>query len=248
MISNVRTTQRALIEQLQPQPDWRILILAGANDDLALVLSPLVKHITLICRAPEHVRHAEEAAAKAQQNNIVFAVHDPNHLPYEDRSFDLILCDHAAHKLPDTKKWLLEASRIIRPQGLLLIRTLSVPGTRLRGKKAHQLRESAEYINALCQLHCPTHRRYYSQNQWEDLLMDAGFDIQGAETSACWFDFTAWVDGSSLADKDRLRLRAMLIQAPKKAHEFLTPKISGDRIKFRLPEITILANSKANTI
>jgi len=45
---------------------------------------------------------------------------------------------------------------------------------------------------------------------------------------------------------DRLRLKAMLIQAPEKAREFLTPQFSGDRIRFHLPEITILATLQAN--
>lgn len=245
---NVRTTQRDFAAFIAPKPDWRILLLAGDNADAipARQFAAHVSHLTVVCRSAEQARKCTEPAANALGSHIVYTTHDPNQLPYEDGSFDLVICFHIVHELLDTTAWLLEASRIIRPQGSLVIRTLSVPGTRLRGKKARKLRESAEYINAIFQLHSPSDGRYDSQNQWEDLLMGTGFDIQNIETSVQLFDFTTWVDKASLTHRDRLRLQAMLIQAPEKANEFLTPQFSGDKIEFRLPEITILAVSKAN--
>jgi hypothetical protein len=147
----------------------------------------------------------------------------------------------------NTRAWLSEAARIICPQGLMVITSYLVPGTRLRGKKARKLRESAEYLNAFCQLRSPTHQGYYSQNSWEDLLLGVGFDLRHLETSDKLFDFARWADETALTSKDRLRLKVMLVQAPEKAREFLTLQFSGDRIQFRLPEISILAKSKANT-
>ncbi len=158
---------------------------------LAMQFAPHVSHLTAVCRSPEQARKCTEAAANAHGSPIIYTAHDPDHLPYEDGSFDLVICVHIVHELLDTTAWLLEASRIIRPQGSLMIRTLSVPGTRLRGKKARKLRESAEYINAFFQLRSPRDGRYYSQNQWEDLLMETGFDIQDDGNKACnYFDFT----------------------------------------------------------
>ena len=77
--------------------------------------------------------------------------------------------------------------------------------------------------------------------------MGSGFDIQRLETVDKLFDFAQWADEAALSSKDRMRLKVMLVQAPEKAREFLTARFSGDRIQFRLPEITILAKSKANT-
>ena len=129
----------------------------------------------------------------------------------------------------------------------MAVETYLVPGTRLRGKKARKLREVDRYLNAFYQLRNPKHQRYYSQNGWKDLLMGSGFDIQRLETADKLFDFESWADEAALAGKDLLRLKVMLVQAPEKVREFLTVQFSGDKIHFRLPEITILAKSKANT-
>ena len=128
----------------------------------------------------------------------------------------------------------------------MILTTYLVPGTRLRGKKARKLCQAADYLNAFAQLRSPKHQRYYSQLDWEDLLAKAGFDIQRCETADKYFAFSQWAWEAQLSGMDRLRLKAMIIQAPEKAREFLTPQFSGDRIQFRLPEITILATSNAN--
>lgn len=235
-----------LVKLVQPRPEWRILVTAGDDISLALALAPHVNHVTLICPTARQAQEVEESAAEACLGNIVCNIHDPEYLPYADDSFDLLVCHHTAHTLHDANAWLLEAGRILRPQGMMAVKTYLVPGTRLRGKKARKLREADHYLNAFCQLHDPKHQRYYSQNGWEDLLMGSGFDIQRLETADKLIDFAQWADEAALAGKDRLRLKVMLVQAPEKACEFLTTRFSGDRIQFRLPEFTILAKSKAS--
>ena len=236
-----------LLKLAQFRPEWRILVLAGANIHLALEFAPHVNHVTLICPTLEQAQAAQGVAAKSRLSNIVCDTHDPENLQYAVDSFDLLICHHMAHTLHDTEAWLQNAGHILRPQGLLSMATYLVPVTCLRGKKGRKLREAGDYLNALIQLYNPQHHSYYSQNVWEDLLIGAGFDIQRLETANKLFDFAQWTDEAFLASKDRLRLKVMLVQAPEKAREFLTLQFSGDRIQFRLPEITILAKSKANT-
>jgi SAM-dependent methyltransferase len=235
-----------LVKLVQPGSEWRILVTAGDNISVALAFAPHVNHVTLVCPTARQVQDVEEAAARACLGNIVCDIHDPECLPYADDSFDLLVCHHTAHTLHDADAWLLEAARILQPQGLMVVETYLVPGTRLRGKKARKLREVDHYLNAFYQLRNPKHQSYYSQNGWEDQLMGSGFDVQRLETADKIFDFAQWADEAALASKDRLRLKVMLVQAPEKAREFLTTQFSGDRIQFRLPEITILAKSKAS--
>ena len=236
-----------LVKIVQPGPEWRILVTAGDNISVALAFAPHVNHVTLVCPTARQAQEVDEAAARACLSNIVCDTHDSECLPYMDDSFDLLVCHHTAHTFLDTNAWLLEAARILRPQCLLAVETYLVPGTRLRGEKARKLREADQYLNAFYQLRNLKHQRYYSQYGWEDLLVGSGFDIQRLETADKLFDFAQWADEVDLASKDRLRLKVMLVQAPEKAREFLTVQFSGDRIQFRLPEITILAKSKAKT-
>jgi SAM-dependent methyltransferase len=236
-----------LLKLAQPHSDWHILILASANTSLALDFAPHVSQITLVCPTAEQRLAVDKFTVTARLSNIVLDTHDPEFLPYANDSFDLLICHHMIHTLHDTEAWLQKAAHILRPQGFMAVATYLVPGTRLRGKKARKLRQSGDYLNAFNQLRNPQHQNYYSQNGWEDLLIGAGFDIQRLETADKLFDFAQWADEADLSNKDRLRLKVMLVQAPEKVREFLTVQFSGDRIQFRLPEITILAKPKANT-
>jgi SAM-dependent methyltransferase len=236
-----------LIKLAQPQPDWHILILTGANPSLALDFASYVSQITLVCPTAEQVHVVGNSTGTARLSNIVLDTHDPEFLPYDNDSFDLLICHHMIQTLHDTEVWLRQVTHILRPQGLMAMTTHLVPGTRLRGKKARKLRQAGDYLNAFNQLRNPQHQNYYSQNGLEDLLIGAGFDIQRLETADKLFYFAKWIDEAALSSIDRLRLKVMLVQAPEKVREFLTLQFSGDRIQFRLPEITILAKSKANT-
>jgi SAM-dependent methyltransferase len=223
------------------------LLAAGDNANMAIPFAAHVQQVTQVCLSAGQAGEVEQAAAKVHKSKIVCDNHAPDNLPYRDKSFDLVVCHQFAHILSEPEAWLLEAARVLKPQGLIAISSYLVPGTRLRGKKARQLRQAADYLNAFWLLRDPSHRRFFSQSAWEDLLQGAGFYIQHLQTADQLFDFSTWVSEDSLTGKDRLRLKAMLVQAPEKAREFLTPQFSGDRIRFRLPEITILAKSKANS-
>jgi len=236
-----------LVDIVRPNLEWRVLMIAGDEWRIAFDLAPHVNYVTLVCPTAEQAREVDETAAKLHLKNINCGFHDPEYLPYADHNFDLLVCHHMAHRLHDVKEWLPRVTRILQPQGLIALTTYLVPGTRLRGKKARKLGEAGDYLKAFFQLHDTKHQKYYSQNGWEDLLIRSGFDIRSVETADKQLDFAQWVDEFSLTSKDQLRLKAMLIQAPEKAREFLTTQFSGDRIRFRLPEFTILATSKANT-
>jgi SAM-dependent methyltransferase len=165
---------------------------------------------------------------------------------YDDAQFDLIVGNQMWHMTADSAAWVSEAFRVLKREGLLAIITRLVPGSRRRGKKAQRLREAGAYINAWCRLRDRRHAQYLSQEQWEDLLMEQGFKIENWEVDEKRIDFDSWTADPTRSVKDYLRLKAMLIQAPEKAREFLTPEFAGDRIRFRLPEASILAKSKAN--
>jgi SAM-dependent methyltransferase len=220
--------------------------MAGEDIGPASAFAPQVKRVTLVRSNVATAARAEYAAANTDPNSLVVDGHDADSFSFAESQFDLVLYHQCVNTLSDPNKYLQDTGRILKPQGLLAVTTYLVPGTRLRGKKARRLLEAGEYINAWCQLRDSQHRRFYSQNGWEDLLLANSFEIVNQETASNRFDFDWWVDRTSPNEYDRLRLKAMVIQAPEKAREFLTPQFSGDRIRFHLPEITILATLQVN--
>ena len=185
-------------------------------------------------------------------------VHNPVHsaawspwkstLPYPSSFFDVILCDHVASKSDLYSDSLADLSRITSPGGLLLIIDNLIPGTRLRGKKARQIREAGSYINAWTRLWCPDHQRYLDLETWQQYLVDNSWTLLSWLTHRVAIDFDTWCARQPLDALDRIRLRAMLVQAPEKVSGFLTPLDTGDRMSFYLTEGFILAAKPSETL
>lgn len=245
-MSQARRTDSDLVTLINPKPTWDILVMVGDDAGLASELAAKVRHATVIRTHPVSAHAAEGFSPNSLAGNLIFDGTYSGILPYAENCFDLVFCYRCSHMLPDCANWLQQTRRILKPRGLLALTTHLIPGTRLRGKKARALRESGDYINAWHRLRDSQHRRFYNQHQWEDILIESGYALESKETVDDFFDFDLWVNTARAANNDRLRLKAMLIQAPEKAREFLTPQFAGDRIRFRLLEITILATSQGN--
>ncbi len=60
--------------------------------------------------------------AKKGENpqNLIFERADASNLPYEDKSFDLVIIANALHIVPDPQKVLSEIDRVLRDGGILI--------------------------------------------------------------------------------------------------------------------------------
>ena len=229
-----------LVELAQPQPDWQALDIAAAAGHTALTFAPHVKHVTATDITPEMLPVAARQAAERGISNISLETADAENLPYPDNQFDLVTCRIAAHHFPNVARFLAESARVLRPGGLLAVVDNIAPGSRLRGKKGREWRAAGEYYNAFEMLRDPSHHRCLSLEEWVDAFSEAGFTLKEQETAVKWLDFDSWAARMQVTEKNKLRLRAMLIQAPDKVLEFLTPQFTGARIAFRLTEAILI--------
>ncbi|RKU35524.1 SAM-dependent methyltransferase [Candidatus Poribacteria bacterium] len=71
-------------------------------------------------------RHVAEAGLA---DRIALECVDAKNLPYPDQSFDGVISNSIIHHLPDPMAAFQEISRVIRPDGLILIRDLMRPDT-----------------------------------------------------------------------------------------------------------------------
>ncbi len=123
--------------------------------------------------------------------------------------------------------------------GVLRMQDVLVPGSRLRGKKANLQRRAGEYVNVFFAWRGVEYGRCLSITQWQKKFQQNGLTIIAQETTEKTVNFDDWIAPAELGKKDRLRARAMLLQAPQLVLDFLTPQITGDRIQFRMTELTI---------
>lgn len=225
-----------LVELTQPQSDWRVLDIATGAGHTALTFAPHVAHVVATDITPEMLVETMRLAQERGLKNISVETAVAQSLPFDDNRFDLVTCRLAAHHFPGIPQFIAEAARVLRPGGLLAVADNIVPGTRLRGKKAKLLREAARYLNAYEKLRDPSHGRLLSLPEWEDAYREAGFQLIHQETLPMWLDFDDYVTRMRVSPQNRIRLRAMLLQAPRPIADFLTPQVVGDRIAFRFTE------------
>ncbi len=232
-----------LVELAQPQPDWRVLDVATGAGHTALAFAPHVAQVVASDITPEMLAQTAQLSQARGFDNVVTETAAAQSLPFPDNSFHLVACRLAAHHFPSIPQFMAEAARVLRPGGLLAVADNIAPGTRLRGKKAKLLHAAARYLNAYEKLRDPSHGRLLSRPEWEDACREAGFQLIHQETIPMWLDFDDYVTRMRVSPANRIRLRAMLLQAPQAAAGFLTPQVAGDRIAFRFTEAIFIGKS-----
>lgn len=223
-----------LVELVGPQPHWHVLDVATGTGHTALAFAPRVAAVVGLDLTPEMLVAATNLAAERGVENISFIPGDVEDLPFGDGVFDLVTCRIAAHHFPNVGRFLAEATRVLRPDGILAVVDNIVPDSRLHGKKAAQQREAGEYVNTFEKLRDPSHMRYLSFEEWLDAFAATGLYVEAIETLDKRLTFETWV--ARHTPEMRTRLRVLLMRAPAVAAEFLDPQTDTGMTTFRLRE------------
>ncbi len=104
---------------LAPQLDDIVLDAGTGMGNAAMVVSPMVEKVIAI----DVVQDRGNLFKKTGLNNVEFvcADLDDKDIPYEDETFNIIICRAALHHLGNKKRFFKEAFRTLRPQGRLYI-------------------------------------------------------------------------------------------------------------------------------
>jgi SAM-dependent methyltransferase len=116
------TTRRAL-ELIGVGPGERLLDIASGKGDSALLAAQergcVVTGVDYGEAAVIEAGRAAHAAALADR--VTFCVGDAEALPFEDGSFDAVLCECSLCTFPDKRRALAEVHRVLRPGGRVAI-------------------------------------------------------------------------------------------------------------------------------
>ena len=89
-------------------------------------------------------------------------------LPFPRATFDVVTCSRAYHHLTDIPGALVEARRVLKPGGRLLVVDHSGPDDP----------EAMHLVNTVSRLRDESHAETLSPSRWGDALADAGFDLE----------------------------------------------------------------------
>ena len=127
-----RAAYEKLYELIRPVVKARTVLELAAGTGL------IAKNIV---RAASHIEvtdASEEMIAEAKRNNrsakLHFSAQDMFHLPYADRSFDVVIVSNALHIVPQPEKALAEIRRVLKDDGVLIAPTFTHGNSTLQGR------------------------------------------------------------------------------------------------------------------
>lgn len=212
--------QHTLQKSIPMQPGWAVLVLKPEGEHLPFAL-PEATAVSLPAN-PHTLEETLSALPTAAFNLVVL------HLP--------------AHLTDGAETAAAHARRILCEGGWLALYVPTVPGSRLRGKKARLQRQAGAYVNLFMQMGSAGYGRALSLHQWQDILTAHHFTYTHQEHYPQTVDLHTWLAPFNHTPAHTTRIKAMLLQAPAPVQAFLTPSHTGDRITFQLLNSLIICN------
>ena len=144
-----------LYELLRPVV-WHktVLELAAGTGLIAKNIVSSAAHIEATDASPEMIAEAKQGNCSAK---LHFSMQDMFHLPYADKSFDVVIVANALHIVPEPEKALAEIRRVLKDDGVLAAPTFTHADNaffgrvkaffmKLAGFPLHSKWTSAEYL------------------------------------------------------------------------------------------------------
>ncbi|MGF1679650.1 MAG: class I SAM-dependent methyltransferase [Candidatus Methylacidiphilales bacterium] len=186
----------------------RMLDVATGPGHAALYFARLAAEVTatdVSAAMLEDTRRSARAAGVALQTTQ----HPAEHLPYPDAWFDLITCRMAAHHLVCAASFCMEASRVLRPGGHLVLIDATV-------EEHHP--EAEAWLNEVRQHLDPTQKRLIRPLQWVHLCGHVGMRVLHREILPLKQPDLEWYfDTAATPEKNRTRVIELMESAPEEA-------------------------------
>ena len=162
----------------------RVLDLGCGPGHTALAFSPQVQHVTGLDLTESMLAAARALAAGRGIVNATFELSDAEHLPHPDGSIDLITSRYSAHHYPRPDAALLEAARVLRSGGTLLLVDVVAPADP----------DGDALLNRIEILRDPSHVRDRTVDEWHAMASAAGLRCAGeVRLWPLQLDFASWI-------------------------------------------------------
>jgi SAM-dependent methyltransferase len=189
-------TRPRLREILEPRPGERLLEVGPGTGYYALPVAEWVSPggtLDAVDVQQEMLDHTMRRAAEQGIGNISPTRADARELPFEDDSFDAILCVHVLEHVADDRAALRELRRVLRPRGWAVIQ---VPILRDKTIEDPAEQDPAQRLRRFGQ---DDHVRVYGEDFF-DRLSEAGFTPDVVDMKPQLSRGTRWRCGLDYAD------------------------------------------------
>ncbi len=200
-----------MLEIAQPQPKWEVLDIATGGGHTALKFAPYVERVVAADLTPNMLHAAREFIKGQGSSNVQYLAADAESLPFPKGFFDLVTCRIAPHHFPDCARFVEDATRTLKPDGLLIVQDQLMP----------EDESAARYVNEFERLRDPSHHWAYTQVDWMKMFTNAGLDVEHSEKIIKQHRFIPWAERQGCTAEVIDELSRMLVEAPRIAAEWL---------------------------
>jgi ubiquinone/menaquinone biosynthesis C-methylase UbiE len=177
-----------------------------------------------------HLRHARHA------NLTQMALAAAEALPFADGSIDLVTCRTAAHHFVDLRRWLREVTRVLAPEGLLVVGDTCSPEDPTIAEWMHQIEIKRDN----------SHVKNLSPSQWRAVVELAGLEVTDIAMSYVHLHYPDWAERAGMSSVSMASLRQDMLTAPNNVREaFEISERDGGVINFHWDVVVIRAVKRA---
>ncbi len=195
----------------QPESDWFVLDIATGGGHTALKFAPYVNRVVAADLTLTMLHAAREFIKGQGFSNVQYLAADAESLSLPKGFFDLVTCRIAPHHFLDCARFVEDASRTLKPGGLLIVQDQLMP----------EDESAARYVNDFERLRDPSHHWAYTQADWVKMFTNAGLDVEYSEKIIKQHQLIPWAERQGCTAEVIDELRRMLVGSPPIAAEWL---------------------------
>jgi ubiquinone/menaquinone biosynthesis C-methylase UbiE len=224
-----------LVARVGPNPADQVLDIGTGAGHTAIAFAPWSGAVVAFDLTPSMLEETERNAAASGITNLTTKQGAAENLPFEDGTFDIVVCRYTTHHFTSITQAVAEMARVLKPGGKWVVMDTTVP-------------EDAELdrqINGIDWLRDPSHIRSYSEREWRALAEKAALKVVSVEHGYYdengKMDFEVWTRRIGTSPANKAKLAEILRAAGPDLTGILQLEVSESKIQFTLPVLTIMA-------
>jgi ubiquinone/menaquinone biosynthesis C-methylase UbiE len=226
---------RRLLELARPRGDERMLDIATGGGHTALAFAPYVREVVASDLTPKMLAAAEAFIREQGVANVSFELADAEALPFPDASFDIVTSRIAPHHFPNPSRFVQEAARVLRGNGLFL----------LDDNMAPEDPELDAFMNRFEKWRDPSHARACTVSEWRSWIGQAGLQVEQIDPlTSKRYDFPDWVARLKTPAAEQAALEAWLLAAPQHCAEAFEITVEDGRVRSIAGKFAIITARK----
>jgi ubiquinone/menaquinone biosynthesis C-methylase UbiE len=199
-----------LLRVSRPRASDIMLDLAAGTGAIAQIFAGKVRSICALDLSARMLKHATELLGDA--TDVSFVIADGQRSCFLTRTFDLIVCRNGLHHFADPLLGLHEASRILKPQGVLVLIEPVAPNDVAKGawSELFRIRDKGRHPDF-----------YFTTHQLGTFVKKTGFEVEAIEERILAVRMSNWLATGCLSPQDLEQVYWVLEHLPPKTREYL---------------------------